>query len=130
TSFVRVEHLVAPSEHPETHALHVKSIIDRVDALGIASKRYKIVLDSVNGAGCVATATLLSKLGCQIIHINGTPDGKFPHPPEPTAENLMQLADEVKRQHAACGFAQDPDADRLAIIDEHGVYIGEEYSLA
>jgi phosphomannomutase len=88
------------------------------------------VLDSVNGAGCVASATLLSKLGCQIVHINGTPDGKFTHNPEPTAENLTQLADEVKRQHASVGFAQDPDADRLAIIDEHGTYIGEEYSLA
>src|SRR5262249_21131367 len=47
-----------------------------------------------------------------------------------TAENLAGLADEVKRQHAAVGFAQDPDADRLAIVDEHGTDIGEEYSLA
>jgi phosphomannomutase len=73
---------------------------------------------------------MLSKLGCQLVHINNTPDGKFPHAPEPTAENLTQLADEVKHQHAAVGFAQDPDADRLAIIDENGRYIGEEYSLA
>ena len=130
TDYVRVEKLVQPKKNTETHALHVKGVIDRVDALGIASKRYKVVLDSVNGAGCVATATLLSKLGCQLVHINGTPDGFFPHTPEPTAENLTQLADEVKRQHAACGFAQDPDADRLAVIDEKGTYIGEEYSLA
>ena len=105
-------------------------MLDRVDVLGISTKRYKVVLDSVNGAGCTATATLLSKLGCQLVHINATPDGKFPHSPEPTADNLTQLADEVKRQHALVGFAQDPDADRLAIIDEHGTYIGEEYSLA
>jgi phosphomannomutase len=130
TDYVRVEKLVQPKKNTETHALHVKSVIDRVDSLGIASKRYKVVLDSVNGAGCVATATLLSKLGCQLIHINGTPDGIFPHTPEPTAENLTQLADEVKRQKAACGLAQDPDADRLAVIDENGTYIGEEYSLA
>jgi phosphomannomutase len=130
TDYVRVEKLVQPKKNTETHALHVKSVLDRVDSLGIASKRYKVVLDSVNGAGCVATATLLSKLGCQLIHINGTPDGIFPHTPEPTAENLTQLADEVKRQKAACGLAQDPDADRLAIIDENGTYIGEEYSLA
>ncbi len=129
TSFVRVERLVSPKKNSETHALHVKSVLDRVDVLGIANKRYKVVLDSVNGAGCVATATLLSKLGCQVVHINNTPDGKFPHAPEPTADNLTQLAEEVKRQHAACGFAQDPDADRLAIIDENGTYIGEEYSL-
>ncbi len=130
TAYVRVEQLVPQKKNGDTHALHVKSVLDRVDVLGIASKHHKVVLDSVNGAGCVATATLLSKLGCQVVHINATPDGKFPHAPEPTAENLTQLADEVKRQKAACGFAQDPDADRLAIIDENGKYIGEEYSLA
>lgn len=130
SDYVRVEKLIAPKNNSETHALHVKSVLDRVDALGISSKRYKVVLDSVNGAGCVATATLLSKLGCQLVHINNVPDGQFPHTPEPTAENLTQLAAEVTRQHAAVGFAQDPDADRLAIIDETGRYIGEEYSLA
>jgi phosphomannomutase len=108
----------------------VKRILDRVDTLGISTKRYKVVLDSVNGAGCVATATLLNKLGCQLIHINGTPNGQFPHEPEPTEKNLTGLCDEVKRQHASIGFAQDPDADRLAIVDENGTYIGEEYSLA
>src|SRR4029434_7925001 len=70
------------------------------------------------------------KLGVQLIHLNSTPDGNFPHEPEPTEQNLTQLAAEVKRQKAACGFAQDPDADRLAIVDENGVYIGEEYTLA
>ena len=114
----------------ETHALHVKRVLDYVDVLGISTKRFKVVLDSVNGAGCVATATLLSKLGCQLVHINATPDGQFPHEPEPTAKNLTGLADEVSRQRAAVGFAQDPDADRLAIVDENGNYIGEEYSLA
>ena len=130
SNFVRVEYLRPPKKNPETHALHIKRILDRVDVLGISSKRYKVVLDSVNGAGCVATATLLNKLGCQLIHINATPNGQFPHEPEPTAKNLTGLCDEVKRQRAHLGFAQDPDADRLAIVDEHGSYIGEEYSLA
>ena len=128
--YVRVGKIVPPARNTETHALHVKRVLERVDVLGISTKRYKVVLDSVNGAGCVATATMLSKLGCQLIHINATPDGQFPHEPEPTAANLTGLADEVKRQRAHVGFAQDPDADRLAIVDEHGTYIGEEYSLA
>jgi phosphomannomutase len=130
TSFVRVEQLMPPKKNSETHALHVKRVLDHVDVLGISTKRYKVVLDSVNGAGSVATATLLNKLGVQLIHINATPDGQFPHEPEPTEKNLTTLAAEVKRQKAACGLAQDPDADRLAIIDENGTYIGEEYSLA
>ena len=119
-----------PKRNSETHALHVKRVLDHVDVLGISTKRFKVVLDSVNGAGCVATATLLNKLGCQLVHINATPDGQFPHEPEPTAKNLTGLADEVRRQRAPVGFAQDPDADRLAIVDENGTYIGEEYSLA
>jgi phosphomannomutase len=128
--FVRVENLRPSKKNPETHALHVKRILDRVDVLGISSRRYKVVLDSVNGAGCVATATMLSKLGCQLIHIHNTPNGQFPHEPEPTEKNLTGLCEEVKKQKASIGFAQDPDADRLAIVDENGKYIGEEYSLA
>ncbi len=129
-AWVRVEKLVAPQRNTETHALHVKRVLERVDVLGISTRRFKVVLDSVNGAGCVATATMLNKLGCQVVHINATPDGQFPHEPEPTKENLVGLAEEVKRQKAQVGFAQDPDADRLAVIDENGTYIGEEYSLA
>jgi phosphomannomutase len=130
SSYVRVERLVPPKRNTETHALHVRRVLERVDTLGISTKRFKVVLDSVNGAGCVATATMLNKLGCQLVHLHGTPDGQFPHEPEPTAKNLTGLADEVKRQRAQVGFAQDPDADRLAIVGENGVYIGEEYSLA
>jgi phosphomannomutase len=125
-----VRDLVPPARNSETHALHVKRVLEHVDVTGISAKRYKVVLDSVNGAGGVATATMLSKLGSQLVHMNATPNGQFPHDPEPTAGNLKSLCDEVKRQKAACGFAQDPDADRLAIIDEQGNYIGEEYSLA
>ncbi|HET6246445.1 MAG TPA: phosphoglucosamine mutase [Tepidisphaeraceae bacterium] len=129
TAYVPVQQLIPPSKNTTTHALHVKSVLDYVDMLGISTRRYKVVLDSVNGAGCVATATLLNKLGCQLIHIHATPDGQFPHEPEPTAANLTGLCAEVRRQQAAVGFAQDPDADRLAIVDENGTYIGEEYSL-
>jgi phosphomannomutase len=130
TAYVPVEQLIAPRKNTETHALHVKRVLEHVDVLGISTKRYKVVLDSVNGAGCVATAMLLGRLGCSVVHLNGTPDGQFAHEPEPTEKNLTGLAAEVKRQKADVGFAQDPDADRLAIVDEKGVYIGEEYSLA
>jgi phosphomannomutase len=130
SAFVTLDRMVPATRNSETHALHVKRVLDHVDPLGISTKRFKVVLDSVNGAGCVATSTLLNRLGCQLIHLNATPDGKFPHEPEPIEKNLTQLADEVRRQKAAVGFAQDPDADRLAIVDENGKYIGEEYSLA
>ncbi len=127
---VEVERLVPPKSDSSTHAYHVKKVLDGRDVLGISTKAYKVVLDSVNGAGCVTGATTLSKLGCRLVHMNDKPDGQFPHEPEPTEANLQSLCDEVRRQKAAVGFAQDPDADRLAIVDENGTYIGEEYTLA
>jgi phosphomannomutase len=62
--------------------------------------------------------------------LGGQPTGRFEHPPEPTAENLAGVCQQVAAAGADVGFCQDPDADRLAIIDERGRYVGEEYTLA
>ncbi len=112
------------------HALHVQTVLQFVDARAIAQHRYRVVADSINGAGCIATPMLLGKLGVELIHQNGAATGLFAHTPEPVRENLGSLCDEVLRQKAVVGFAQDPDADRLALVDEMGTYIGEEYTLA
>ena len=101
-----------------------------MEAGRIAGKRYKVVLDSVNGAGGKITKTLLAKLGCDVVAVNDEPTGIFAHEPEPTAANLTGLCWRVQQEQADLGFAQDPDADRLAIVDEKGDYIGEEYTLA
>lgn len=90
----------------------------------------KVVLDAINGAGCIITPTLLNELGLEAVILNGDPTGNFAHTPEPIAENLTALCTAVREQNAAIGLAQDPDADRLALVDEHGNYIGEEYTLA
>jgi len=96
----------------------------------IAAKRFRVVLDSVNGAGGQVTKKLLTALGCKVVAINDEPTGLFAHTPEPTAKNLTSLCEKVKSEKAQIGFGQDPDADRLAIVDENGTYIGEEYTLA
>src|SRR5262249_42727589 len=88
-----------------------------------------VVLDSINGAGCIPGRMLLEQLGCEVVHLNGEPTGQFAHTPEPIETNLQDLVKQTKAARAACGFAQDPDADRLAIIDDSGTYIGEEYTL-
>ncbi len=62
--------------------------------------------------------------------LGGSPDGQFAHPPEPTAENLSGVLSAVVDARADVGFCQDPDADRLAVIDAAGRYLGEEYTLA
>ena len=95
----------------------------------IKSKRFKVVIDSVNGAGGVISPQLLRELGCKVIELNCEPTGIFTHKPEPLNENLKQLETEVSKQNADIGFATDPDVDRLSIVSEEGKCIGEELSL-
>lgn len=114
----------------QTDRIHVDKVLGIINKDSILPKKYKIVLDSVNGAGGPEGCLLLEALGCEVIPMNIEPTGLFAHTPEPTKENLVSLCDQVKQSGANIGFAQDPDADRLAIVDENGVYIGEEYTLA
>ncbi|OGS20589.1 MAG: phosphoglucosamine mutase [Elusimicrobia bacterium RIFOXYA2_FULL_39_19] len=109
---------------------HINKVLAYVDINKIKKSKFKVALDCVNGAGSVMTPFMLNKLGCKMEAINMTPDGIFPHTPEPVPENLKDLCKLVKSKKADIGFAQDPDADRLAIIDELGNPIGEEYTLA
>ncbi len=111
-------------------APHIERVLSLVDVAAIRSRRFKVVLDCNHGSGGVATPQLLDALGCEVTVLGGTPDGQFEHVPEPIAANLTGLCDVVKQLGADVGFAQDPDADRLAIVDETGRYIGEELTLA
>ena len=113
-----------------TDSTHIAKVLAIVDKDTIAAKEFKVVLDSVNGAGGRVTKKLLAEFGCEVTAINAEPTGLFAHGPEPIAANLTDLCDAVKGEVADIGFAQDPDADRLAIVDENGTYIGEEYTLA
>jgi len=110
---------------------HIKRIlsIEYIDIEKIRKKKFTVALDSINGAGCFISATLLRELGCNVIEINNEPTGIFAHSPEPLNINLSQLSDTVLCHKADIGFVTDPDVDRLAIIDENGIPIGEEYSL-
>ncbi len=115
----------------DANDVHVERVLDCVDTASICKRRFRVILDSINGAGCRSGRMLLDALGCDVVHLNGDPTGFFAHTPEPTRENLADLAAHVRADgDAVIGFAQDPDADRLAIVDERGSYIGEEYTLA
>jgi len=118
------------TSNKQTNVTHIEKVLAIIDKEAIAAKRFKVALDSVNGAGGPVTKKMFSKLGCEVVAINDEPTGLFAHTPEPTAENITDLCEVVKAEAAAIGFAQDPDADRLAIADEVGTYIGEEYTLA
>jgi len=109
--------------------LHIKAILDVVGPLPKMQRPLRVVLDSCNGAGSLVGPKLLEALGAEVIPINVTPDGSFPRPAEPLAENLGDLCAAVRQHHADIGFAQDMDADRLAIVSEQGLPIGEDYTL-
>ena len=101
-----------------------------LDVKAIRRRRFRVALDTVRGAGGVVMPELLERLGCRVAAINLEPDGRFPRPPEPLPEHLKQLGALVRRHKADVGIAVDPDVDRLALVDERGKAIGEDYTLA
>ncbi len=116
--------------YSKANAEHIKKVIKNVDAFSIRRKKFKVAIDCCNGAGSVITPMLLKKLGCKIVSINTRPSSPFGRGAEPTPDNIKDLAELVKKEGADIGFAQDPDADRLAIVTDKGEAISEEYTLA
>jgi phosphomannomutase len=111
-------------------AAHIAAILATVDAERIRRCRFKVLLDSNHGAGGPLGRRLLEQLGCTVTILGEATDGQFAHTPEPTAENLSGVLAAVPKAGADVGFCQDPDADRLAVIDQSGRYVGEEYTVA
>jgi phosphomannomutase len=118
-------------------AAHERSVVSLARQSGdlrrIRVRKFRVALDTVAGSGRIWGGRFLEALGAKVHELYPTlkhGDGRFPHMPEPTRENLWAICRAVKRTKSQIGFAQDPDADRLAIVDERGEYIGEEYTLA
>jgi phosphomannomutase len=111
-------------------APHLARVLATVDVERIRARRFRVLLDANRGSGSLLGRRLLEELRCEMTILGDHPDGQFEHPAEPTAENLATVLARVRDCRAEIGFCHDPDADRLAIIDESGRYIGEEYTLA
>src|SRR4029077_20405679 len=111
---------------------HLQAVLalPAVEVERIRERNFTVALDAVRGAGGPVMRTLLERLGCEVAGINLETDGPFPPAPEPIPENLGALSNLVTRAGAALGIAVDPDVDRLAIVDETGTLIGEDYTLA
>lgn len=111
---------------------HISKVLKlpTVDTGKIKRAKFRIVVDAVNGAGSTALPRLLESLGVKVIRMNCNGDGNFVHEPEPIPKNLAALGRAVRKHKADLGMACDPDADRLALVDENGRAIGEELTLA
>ncbi|MCF7809138.1 MAG: phosphoglucosamine mutase [Candidatus Marinimicrobia bacterium] len=112
----------------EQHIQNVLSL-ELVNVDAIKKRHPKVVIDAINGAGSEALPMFLERLGCDVIRLNCNNDGNFVHTPEPLPENLLSLRETVRQEGADIGIATDPDADRLAVIDENGAPLVEEYTL-
>lgn len=110
---------------------HIKSVLrlPLVDIDAIYRANFRVVVDAVNSVGGIAIPRLLASLGAHIIELNCTPNGQFPHNPEPLPEHLTEIAKTVSEKNADLGIVVDPDVDRLAIVCEDGSFFGEEYTL-
>ena len=119
-------------EDPHAVERHLELVLQLpyIDVAAIRARRPHVALDCVRGAGGVAIPPLLERLGCRVTAIHLEPDGRFPHEPEPIPQNLAELGDLVRSSGADIGMAVDPDVDRLALVDETGRPIGEDYTLA
>jgi phosphomannomutase len=114
----------------DTIRLHREAILQTVDVEAIRARKFRVAVDCCNGAASVASPEFLRELGCEVVPLYTNPDEPFPHNPEPVPANLTDLCRVVRENKADIGFAQDADADRLAIVNERGETLGEECTLA
>lgn len=119
------------SEYSTANEEHIEKVLAAkcIDTYNIRKKKFKVVIDCVNGAGSFILPMLCEQLGCEVVTINCSGDGNFTRMPEPLAENLNELEQKVINVGADIGFATDPDGDRLSIVSNNGNAIGEEYTL-
>ncbi len=109
---------------------HFKKIAQYVDTQAIQKRKLRVAVDGCNGVGALFSPFLLQTvLGCELVPIHDTPSGRFEREPEPLPRNLGALCEAVVERQCDIGFAQDPDGDRLAVVDEKGTPIGEDLTL-
>ncbi|MEZ4779829.1 MAG: phosphoglucosamine mutase [Flavobacteriaceae bacterium] len=130
-TFAEVDLLGEVTKNEAYIDIHIDEILDlelvRQDEIKKAG--FTVVVDAVNSTGGIAVPLLLDALGVRTVKLFCTPNGQFPHNPEPLKEHLGDLMQKVKEEKADFGIVVDPDVDRLAFVDEHGEMFGEEYTL-
>lgn len=110
---------------------HMEGVLNLpgIDIDAIKKRKFKVLLDCVNGAGSYVMPELLEKFGCEVIELNCEKTGIFPRLPEPIPENLTETMQAVKNHGADLAVVVDPDVDRLVLITDEGEPFGEEYTI-
>ena len=118
-------------ESDNSYVSHIKNVLNLncINIEKIKKKKLKVVVDTVNGAAYKILPEFFEKLNCNIIKVNCKNTGEFPRGTEPIPAHLGDLSKIVREEKADIGFATDPDADRLAIVSNTGLPIGEELTL-
>lgn len=130
--FAEVDQLGKLIHKDEYTQRHIEAVLalPLVDVEAIRKADFTVAVDCVNSVGGIAIPALLDALGVhKIVKLNCTPDGHFPHNPEPLPQHLTEISNCLKQGGVDVGFVVDPDVDRLAIICENGEMFGEEYTL-
>jgi len=110
---------------------HLDRVVEYVSETAIRAGNFRVAVDCCNGVGAIHSVPFLrDRMGCEVYSIHDQPHGRFERPPEPVPQNLDALGHTVREHECAVGFAQDPDGDRLALLDETGTPIGEDLTLA
>lgn len=115
--------------HPNSAKEHVEHILRTIDVEAVSKRAPVVAVDCCNSAPSEIMRILLNRLGCEAIPVNCEMTGTFPRGPEPTASTLRDLCRKVIENGADIGFATDPDGDRISIVTEKGVPLGEECSV-
>lgn len=130
-NYAQVDHIGSVTEKDYTDK-HIQAVLDLalVDVQAIRAADFEVSIDCVNSVGGIVLPKLLKALGVNKVNeLYCTPNGQFPHNPEPLPEHLEDISTMVKTTPSDVGFVVDPDVDRLAIISENGDMFGEEYTL-
>jgi phosphomannomutase len=110
---------------------HFDRVLAQVDVERIQARKFRVAVDSVNGAGSVMTPQFLrDELGCELHAISIDAEKPFPRVAEPRPDTLIELSKLVIENRCDIGFGQDPDGDRLAVADETGRVIDNDDVLA
>ena len=129
--FADVDSLGIYSEDSSYLQKHIQEVLnlELVDVDAIKRANFKVVVDGVNSSGGIFIPALLKELNVSCVELYCTPNGQFPHNPEPLKEHLTDISNLVIEEKADLGIVVDPDVDRLALVSEDGSMFGEEYTL-